>query len=173
MSCAVIHIDITFARLPFGELSDDQSLSDPNVLEKLDKPCVRSSNGAVVSDEILNQVPNKDTFRLTLRAIKLWATNHGIYSNVLGYLGGVSWAILVARVCQLYPNVNASTSVQKFFIVFCKWKWPQPVLLKKPAEYPRLSLPLWDPRQNISDRFHKMQINTHVYPQQNSTFNVT
>ena len=45
----------------------------------------------------------------------------GIYSNALGFLGGVSWAMLVARVCQLYPNAAPATLIQKFFLVFSKW----------------------------------------------------
>lgn len=45
----------------------------------------------------------------------------GIYSNALGFLGGVSWAMLVARVCQLYPNAASATLVHKFFLVFSKW----------------------------------------------------
>lgn len=57
---------------------------------------------------------------------------HGIYSNSLGYFGGVSWAMLVARTCQLYPNAVAATLVHKFFLVFSRWKWPHPVLLKQP-----------------------------------------
>ncbi len=167
-----IEIDMTFARLALKEVPNDQALNEPHLLKNLDPKCVRSLNGCRVTDEILNQVPNKDTFRTTLRAIKLWAKKHGIYSNVLGYLGGVSWAMLVARVCQLYPNAAASTLVQKFFLVFLKWQWPQPVLLKKPEEV-GLGFPVWDPRQNVADRFHLMPIITPAYPQQNSTFNVS
>ena len=48
-------------------------------------------------------------------------TGRGVYSNALGYLGGVSWAMLVARTCQLYPNAAASTIVLKFFFVFKRW----------------------------------------------------
>jgi len=70
---------------------------------------------------------------------------HGIYSNVLGYLGGVSWAMLVARTCQLYPNAVAATLIEKFFLVFSQWKWPQPVLLKQPDNV-NLGYPVWDPR---------------------------
>uniref|UniRef100_A0A2K6M9Z8 polynucleotide adenylyltransferase n=1 Tax=Rhinopithecus bieti TaxID=61621 RepID=A0A2K6M9Z8_RHIBE len=125
-----------------------------------------------VTDEILHLVPNKETFRLTLRAVKLWAKRRGIYSNMLGFLGGVSWAMLVARTCQLYPNAAASTLVHKFFLVFSKWEWPNPVLLKQPEES-NLNLPVWDPRVNPSDRYHLMPIITPAYPQQNSTYNVS
>lgn len=40
---------------------------------------------------------------------------------MLGFLGGVSWAILVARICQVYPNATASTLVNKFFKVYSMW----------------------------------------------------
>ena len=36
-----------------------------------------------------------------------------------------------------------------------------------------LGFPVWDPRQNVADRFHLMPIITPAYPQQNSTFNVS
>jgi len=167
-----IEIDMTFARLALKEVTDNMPLSDSNLLKNLDQKCVRSLNGCRVTDEILRQVPNVDNFRTTLRAIKLWAKRHGIYSNVLGYLGGVSWAMLTARVCQLYPNAEPSTLLQKFFLIFLKWQWPQPVLLKKPEEA-GLNFPVWDPRQVVGDRYHLMPIITPAYPQQNSTFNVS
>merc|ERR1712002_468320 len=81
--------------------------------------------------------------------------------------------MLCARVCQLYPNAYPSTLVQKFFLVFWKWQWPQPVLLKKPEDCGIVSNPIWDPRTNPADRFHLMPIITPAYPQQNSTFNVS
>jgi len=167
-----IDIDLVFARLALKEVDDQQDLSDPMLLRNLDPKCVRSLNGCRVTDQILKQVPNVENFRLTLRCIKLWAKKHGIYSNVLGYLGGVSWAMLVARVCQLYPNAAPSTLVQKFYMIYLKWQWPQPVLLKKPEDF-GLGFQVWDPRYNVADRFHVMPILTPAYPQQNSTFNVS
>ncbi|XP_045507790.1 poly(A) polymerase type 3 isoform X1 [Colias croceus] len=167
-----IEIDLLFARLALKEIPDSFDLRDDMLLKNLDQKCVRSLNGCRVTDEILRLVPNINNFRLTLRAIKLWAKRHGIYSNTLGYLGGVSWAMLVARTCQLYPNALPATLVHKFFLVFSQWKWPQPVLLKQPDSV-NLGFPVWDPRVNMSDRFHLMPIITPAYPQQNSTFNVS
>ncbi|XP_038665109.1 poly(A) polymerase gamma isoform X1 [Scyliorhinus canicula] len=167
-----IEIDLVFARLALQTIPDNLDLRDDSHLKNLNIRCIRSLNGCRVTDEILHLVPNKENFRLTLRAIKLWAKRRGIYSNMLGFLGGVSWAMLVARTCQLYPNAVASTLVHKFFLVFSKWEWPNPVLLKQPEDS-NLNLPVWDPRVNPSDRYHLMPIITPAYPQQNSTFNVS
>ncbi|XP_013401356.1 poly(A) polymerase type 3 [Lingula anatina] len=169
-----IELDMLFARLALPSVPEDQDLRDETLLKNLDQKCVRSLNGCRVTDEILRLVPNQESFRLALRTIKLWAKKKGIYSNSLGFLGGVSWAMLVARACQLYPCASAAVLVHKFFLVFSKWEWPKPVLLKHPDE-PKtgLSFPVWDPRVNLSDRFHLMPIITPAYPQQNSTFNVT
>ncbi|XP_064411745.1 poly(A) polymerase gamma isoform X2 [Latimeria chalumnae] len=167
-----IEIDLVFARLAVQTIPDNLDLRDDSRLRSLDIRCIRSLNGCRVTDEILHLVPNKESFRLTLRAIKLWAKKRGIYSNMLGFLGGVSWAMLVARTCQLYPNAVAGTLVHKFFLVFSKWEWPNPVLLKQPEES-NLNLPVWDPRVNPADRYHLMPIITPAYPQQNSTYNVS
>uniref|UniRef100_A0A4W4GTX4 polynucleotide adenylyltransferase n=1 Tax=Electrophorus electricus TaxID=8005 RepID=A0A4W4GTX4_ELEEL len=167
-----IEIDLLFARLALQSIPDNLDLRGDSLLRNLDIRCIRSLNGCRVTDEILYLVPNKENFRLTLRAIKLWAKRRGIYSNMLGFLGGVSWAMLVARTCQLYPNAVAATLVHKFFLVFSKWEWPNPVLLKQPEDS-NLNLPVWDPRVNPADRYHLMPIITPAYPQQNSTYNVS
>ncbi|CAI4223647.1 unnamed protein product [Auanema sp. JU1783] len=173
-----IELDVLFSRLALKSIPDDQTLSDDALLKNLDEKSVRSLNGCRVADEILKLVPNQESFALFLRAIKLWAKNHGVYSNVLGFLGGVSWAILVARTCQLYPNASAAKLVSKFFFVFSTWDWPHPVILKDMDNSSRPDLPglkdlVWDPRVKASDRYHLMPIITPAFPEQNSTFNVT
>ena len=167
-----IHIDMVFARAGLERICN-VSLCNPVSLKYLDIECVRSLNGWCVTEEILNLVPNKDTFRLTLLTIRLWAKKRGIYSNVLGYLGGLSWAILVVRVCQMYPNACSTILLQSFFQVFSNWPWPQPVILKQPEEFPNLGFPIWCPQRYEKDRYHVMPIITPVYPQQNSTLNVS
>ncbi|TKC40020.1 hypothetical protein EI555_008613, partial [Monodon monoceros] len=97
------HSMITLQTIP-----EDLDLRDDSLLKTLDARYVRNLDVAGVTDEILHLVLNIDNFRLTLRSIKLWAKCH-IYSNILGFLCGVSWAMLVARTCQLYPNAIAST----------------------------------------------------------------
>ncbi|XP_059213151.1 poly(A) polymerase type 3-like isoform X2 [Centropristis striata] len=167
-----IEIDLVFAQLQCKSISDSLDLLNNSWLRGLDKHCVRSLNGYRVTEEILRAVPNIYNFRLALRAIKLWAKRRNIYSNMLGFLGGVSWAIMVARVCQLYPNATASTLVIKFFLAFDLWESPTPINLKRP-ETCDFNLPVWHPRVNPSDRCHLMPIITPAYPEQNSAANLS
>jgi len=60
----------------------------------------------------------------------------GIYSNIMGYLGGIAWALMTARICQFYPNAIASTIVIKFFHIYKAWYgcgqcWP--IIVGSPA----------------------------------------
>ena len=172
-----IEMDILFARLNKTTIDETIDLKDSNLLRELDEKCVRSLNGCRVTDEILHLVPNIDTFRMTLRAIKLWARRRAIYSNVIGFLGGVSWAMLTARICQLYPNQCPAVLIHKFFKIYTVWPWPKPILLKTPDDElsyaSNMHHAVWDPRYNPLDRMHVMPIITPAYPQQNSTYNVS
>lgn len=82
-----IELDILFARLQLKNVPHNQDLSDSALLRNIDDKSVRSLNGSRVTDEILRLVPNIESFRLALRAVKLWAKNRGIYSNAFGYFG--------------------------------------------------------------------------------------
>ncbi|KAJ1498838.1 polynucleotide adenylyltransferase [Coelomomyces lativittatus] len=90
----------------------------------------------------------------------------------MGFLGGVAWAMLVARVCQLYPNACAGTLVAKFFLIMHQWEWPQPILLKPMEEGP-LNVRIWNPKLYASDKLHRMPIITPAYPSMCATHNVT
>ncbi|KAG8058531.1 hypothetical protein GUJ93_ZPchr0002g26457 [Zizania palustris] len=100
-------------------------------------------------------------------------TEKGCLSNVTGLLGGVSWALLVARVCQLYPNAVPSMLVSRFFRVFTQWQWPNPVMLSTIENDDGLGFSVWDPRKNPRDRSHVMPIITPAYPCMNSSYNVS
>uniref|UniRef100_G1KQQ1 polynucleotide adenylyltransferase n=1 Tax=Anolis carolinensis TaxID=28377 RepID=G1KQQ1_ANOCA len=148
-----IEIDLVFARLALPTISDNLDLRDDSSLKSLDIRCIRSLNGFRVTDEILHLVPNKENFRLTLRAIKLWAKRKYLIN-----------LILTIGVClHICSRCYSSFSFRE---------WPNPVLLKEPEES-NLNLPVWDPRVNPSDRYHLMPIITPAYPQQNSTYNVS
>ncbi|WOL10763.1 nuclear poly(A) polymerase 4-like [Canna indica] len=125
-----------------------------------------------VADQILRLVPNIENFRTTLRCLKFWAKKRGVYSNVTGFLGGVNWALLVARICQLYPNAVPSMLVSRFFRVYTQWRWPNPVMLCA-IEEDEHGFPVWDPRKKPQDRHHHMPIITSAYPCMNSSYNVS
>jgi len=145
LEMAGISIDLIFGRLMIPSVPMNLDLKNKEYLRGLDEKEVRSLNGTRVTDEILELVPQQKTFRLALRAIKLWAQRRAIYANIVGFPGGVAWAMLVARVCQLYPQATGSVIVGKFFRIMNKWAWPQPVLLK-PIEDGPLQIKVWNPK---------------------------
>ncbi|KAK1266561.1 hypothetical protein QJS04_geneDACA002629 [Acorus gramineus] len=129
----------------------DLDISQGSVLYNIDEQTVRSLNGCRVADQILRLVPNVE---------------------VTGFLGGVNWALLVARICQLYPNAVPSMLVPRFFRVYTQWRWPNPVMLCA-IEEDEVGFPVWDPRKNPRDRTHHMPIITPAYPCMNSSYNVS
>lgn len=167
-----ISIDLIFARLAVASVPLTLDLKDKSLLRGVEERDLRSLNGVRVTDEILELVPQQKTFRTALRAVKLWAQRRAIYANVMGFPGGVAWAMLVARVCQLYPQATASVIVGKFFRIIGQWKWPTPVLLKTIEDGP-LQVRVWNPKIYNGDRFHLMPIITPAYPSMCATHNIT
>lgn len=167
-----ISIDLIFARLDIPQVPLDLTLDDNNLLRNVDERDLRSLNGTRVTDEILKLVPQPTVFKHALRAIKMWAQGRAIYGNIMGFPGGVAWAMLVARICQLYPNAVSATVIGKFFNILTKWNWPQPVLLK-PIEDGPLQVRVWNPKIYPQDRSHRMPVITPAYPSMCATHNIT
>lgn len=171
-----VEIDLLFASLEMTRLTNKFNILDDSVLRNVDEATQRSINGVRVTDAILNLVPNILNFRTVLRAVKLWAKRRAIYSNSLGFLGGVAWAILTARVCQLYPNASASLLLSRFFRLYEKWNWSAtqpsaPVLLCAISHgNPPGGFKVWSPHGNHR---HFMPIITPAYPSMNTTHNVS
>nr|KJB65637.1 hypothetical protein B456_010G104200 [Gossypium raimondii] len=114
------------------------------------------SQGSVllnVDEQTVRSLNGCRHFRMTLRCLKFWAKRRCIYSN-------------------LYPNAIPSMLVSRFFRVYTRWRWLNPVMLCS-IEEDELGFPVWDPWKNPRDRFHHMPIITPAYPCMNSSYNVT
>lgn len=167
-----ISIDLICARLDIAQVPQSLTLDDKSLLRNLDEKDLRALNGTRVTDEILELVPKPSVFRIALRAIKIWAQRRAIYANVFGFPGGVAWAMLVARICQLYPNACSAVILNRFFKILSDWKWPQPVILK-PIEDGPLQVRVWNPKIYAQDRSHRMPVITPAYPSMCATHNIT
>uniref|UniRef100_A0A7S1U691 polynucleotide adenylyltransferase n=1 Tax=Phaeomonas parva TaxID=124430 RepID=A0A7S1U691_9STRA len=189
-----VAVDLLFVSLWRSRIPADFSPLAPDALAHLDEQSVRSLNGARNAEMILGLVPQAESFRTALRALKHWARVRGIYGNVYGFLGGINIAILVAFVCQRYPAAAPSTIVTKFFEIFRIWRWPNPLMLTPLADSPTFGANVletaspgtrqaaavaqaaqhvvWNPKVNPQDRGHLMPIITPAYPAMNSAYNV-
>lgn len=167
-----VDIDLICGRLDIPQVHQELTLEDNNLLRNIDDRDLRALNGTRVTDQLLQLVPQKTVFRHALRTIKLWAQRRAIYANMFGFPGGVAWAMLVARICQLYPNAVGAVIVSKFFHIYLQWKWPQPVLLK-PIEDGPLPVRIWNPKLYGQDKGHRMPVITPAYPSMCATHNIT
>ncbi|KAF2757026.1 Poly(A) polymerase papa [Pseudovirgaria hyperparasitica] len=167
-----ISIDLIFAPLAISSVPMSLDLKDKNLLKGLSDTDLRSVNGSRVTDEILTLVPQVKTFRHALRAVKLWAQRRAVYANVMGFPGGVAWAMMVARVCQLYPMAPGSVLVSKFFNLMKSWPWPRPIMLKDMDDGP-IQQKVWNPQIYPGDRRHLMPVITPAFPSMCATHNIT
>jgi len=166
-----LDIDLVFAALPRDSLND-VNIHDDELLEEMkDEKDILSLNGARVTRFLQNRVQGNEAFQVALQTIKTWARARGIYSSVMGYLGGVSWAILVTKICQLFPNKNAATVVRKFFFFYSRWRFgpERPISLLSASER------ILQVHSELSrdGEVPLMLIDTPVNPTMNTSYNVT
>jgi|GEM_PF-184633 len=129
-----VHFDVSYASRPEGvEPCPPEELLERHGAQ-LDTAGFRSLNGWADTNALLEAVGHEgaglERFRVVLRAVRAWAKARGVYSHALGYLGGLSWAVMAAWSCLRAPREAASTDerlLAHFFETFAAWPWPQPV----------------------------------------------
>ncbi|KAL0589657.1 hypothetical protein ABG067_002206 [Albugo candida] len=166
-----INIDLQIAILPRNTIPEDLNILNDQILVGVDAATEKSLNGPRVTELMIKLTPNRDSFISVLRIVRRWAKRRGLYSNKMGYLGGVNWCILVCFINQLYPTAAPTTLLLRFFMVLANWKWPLAIQLCK-TEDVKLGLEVWNANVG-NNRYHVMPILTPAYPSMNSSFNVS
>lgn len=168
-----VDFDLLFARLHVTTVQEDHDIDDDAILRQLDdEKTYLSLNGPRTTNMIYRLIPEtaRDSFLHVLRVVRQWAKRRGLYGNKYGYLGGVNFNILVAAVCQMFPNALPAYMLMQFFAVFSKWQWPVPVQLCKPFDANITGYKVW--RENEHQR-EVMPILTPAFPAGNSSYNVS
>lgn len=181
-----VSIDLLFARMAENSVPKDIDILDDKILTGLDDATEKSLNGPRVTNMIFKLVGEKTfpNFLIVLRCIRKWAKRRGLYGNKLGYLGGINCNILVAFICQLYPNSGPSSLLFRFFKQYKDWNWPEPIMLNNIQQHPidaatntiinvsaNEQREVWSP--DLNPHLHLMPIITPAYPAMNSSFSVS
>jgi len=168
-----INIDLLFARLNTNTVPNDFDVDNDAVLDGADSATEKSLNGPRVTNLIASFVGGTEeryqSFLTVVRCVRKWAKARGLYSNKMGYWGGVNINIGVALTVQLYPNACPAQLLRKFFLVFSSWRWPQPIMLTKPHDA-GYGLQVWTPAQSVRQVAPMI---TPAYPAMNSTLSVS
>lgn len=168
-----INIDLLFARLNTNSVPTDFDVDNDAVLDGADSATEKSLNGPRVTNLIaafVGGTPERyQSFLTVVRCVRKWAKARGLYSNKMGYWGGVNINIGVALTVQLYPNAAPAALLRKFFLVFKTWRWPQPLLLTKTHDA-GYGLQVWSPQQSARQVAPMI---TPAYPAMNSTLSVS
>jgi len=119
-----IDIDLQFVNVALDRLPDQLELTDAVVDAAPRPPDQMGLNGFRVTRKILELVPDTDVFRTVLIYIRLFAKVKGIFSNKHGFLGGISYALLVAWVSIRSPQIRSPYRLlHLFFQVFSSFPW--------------------------------------------------
>lgn len=93
-----------------------------------------------------------------------------MYSNVLGYLGGVNFTLLLGKICLLYPRADAAQLLDHFFQFYAVHNWNIPISLL-PVQPDYLNLDQWSLSNPLDTNL--MPLITAGYPAMISTYNVS
>ena len=106
-----VPIDLAFANIEDKKILEKsfENLDDNSLLKEMDVTSRKSMDGVRVARKITKlltelELFNKtrysmmEKFRITVKTLKLFAKNRGTYSNILGYLSGISISFLVVKI---------------------------------------------------------------------------
>lgn len=128
--------------------------------------------GPSISAEIIRLVPDLNKMKTLLGIIKKWAKARDIYSNIYGYLGGIAWTILVARILVAHPFATIDRLLLYFFELYSHRNWQKPLYLTEPLDTGDINSTTFSPKLSSKDRTAHMPVLTPYY-MMNTTHNVT
>jgi len=80
--------------------------------------------------------------RAVLRVVRVWAQRRQIYGARFGYLGGISWACMVAFVCRTQrPDSHPSDTLLELFEVLTTWRWKDQAMNLSTGPTPEVGYP--------------------------------
>jgi poly(A) polymerase len=122
--------DILF--LKYDKPINNENIIEDNILKGLGETEILTINGPRTT-EILTRLVEKqyNKFSIIVRSLRLFAKRKEIYSNKIGYLGGINFAILAAFACQQWPSKTASSCLFNLIMLLSSWPWPKQIQLCK------------------------------------------
>ena len=63
-------------------------------------------------------IDDQEKFKIVLKTIKTWAKLRMIHSRNSGFLNGIAWSILAARVWIKYNHLSAWEIIKYFFLEY-------------------------------------------------------
>lgn len=132
-----IELDLLLATSPVQYLSNHQILFLKDNVDVMDFESQKSIHGRLECQHIMDILPPEliSKFQFVLKCIKFWAQRRGVYKSIYGYIGGFTCAILAAKICLMFPDMESGDIFGNFFRIFAQWPWPAPVMLQ-PCFYP-------------------------------------
>lgn len=151
-----IPVDVVFASVMLLEPPNDDQLLSDTFLHTVALESRPSVNGVRTVLEIQRRIAaSYDTYTCVLKAVKYWAMQRKVYGNLYTYPNGITLAIMVARITQLFSTSNSSSLLRKFFSFYAHWfrkcQPSPPIFITENihSRGPRIPCmpPCWDPHR--------------------------